>query len=47
LEPAQAAEMAGDAEKARHHYARVVEMAQSGDPSRQEFVAARAFMAKN
>ena len=44
---ALAAAKAGDAEKARQHYTKVLDMAQSGDPSRHELVAARAFMAKN
>jgi tetratricopeptide (TPR) repeat protein len=43
---AQAAEKVGDAAKARQHYAKVAEMAQ-GDATRQELVAARAFMSKN
>jgi tetratricopeptide (TPR) repeat protein len=44
---AQAAEKAGDAAKARQHYAKVVDMARSSDTSRQDLAAARAFMAKN
>jgi tetratricopeptide (TPR) repeat protein len=44
---AQAAEKAGDASKARQHYAKVVEMAGSGDSSRLDLAAARTFMAKN
>jgi len=44
---AQAADKAGDGAKARQYYAKVVEMARNGDPSRQELAAARTFMAKN
>jgi tetratricopeptide (TPR) repeat protein len=44
---AQAAEKAGDQAKARQHYAKVVEIARNGDPSRQELASARTFMAKN
>jgi hypothetical protein len=47
LGAAQAAEKAGDATRARQHYAKLVEMAPAGDATRQELAAARAFMAKN
>ncbi|NOJ43650.1 hypothetical protein [Bradyrhizobium australiense] len=44
---AQAADKAGDAAKARQHYAKIVDMARNGDPGRQDLAAARKFMAKN
>jgi Tfp pilus assembly protein PilF len=44
---AQSADKAGDTAKARQHYAKVVEMARNGDPSRQELAAARTFIVKN
>lgn len=44
---AHAAEKAGDAAKARQYYAKIVEMARNGDPSREELAAARRFMAQN
>jgi tetratricopeptide (TPR) repeat protein len=44
---AQAAEHAGDRSRARQHYAKALEMARSGDPSRPELEAARTLMAKN
>jgi Tfp pilus assembly protein PilF len=43
---AKAAEKAGDAAKARHHYAAAVALAENADPVRAEIAAARAFMAK-
>jgi tetratricopeptide (TPR) repeat protein len=42
---AQAAEKAGDAAKARQHYAAVVELAAEADPIRPEVAQARAYMA--
>ena len=44
---AQAAEKAGDLARARQHYAKIVDMAQNGDSSRQDLAAAKAFMGKN
>lgn len=44
---AQAADRAGDPAKARQYYAKVLELAGNGDPSRQELAAARTFMARN
>ena len=43
---AKAAETAGDAAKARQHYAAAVGLAENADPVRAEIAAARAFMAK-
>ena len=43
---AKAAETAGDAAKARQHYAAAVALAENADPVRAEIAAARAFMAK-
>jgi Tfp pilus assembly protein PilF len=42
---AQAAVAAGDAEKARHYYGLLVEMAGAGDP-RPELVTARQYLAR-
>ena len=44
---ALAAERANDAAKARQHYAKAIELAQNGDPSRPALIAARQFLAKN
>ena len=44
---AQAAEKLGDAEKARRHYAKALELAAGGDASRTDLAQARSFMAKN
>ncbi len=44
---AQAAEKLGDAEKARRHYAKALELAAGGDASRADLAQARSFMAKN
>jgi hypothetical protein len=44
---ARAADKAGDAAKARQHYAAAVALAQNADPVRPEVAEARAFMAKN
>jgi Tfp pilus assembly protein PilF len=42
----KAAEQAGDAAKARVHYAAAAALAENADPGRPELVAARAFVAK-
>jgi len=44
---AKAAEKAGDAAKAKQHYAEAVALAEGADPVRPEIAAARAFVAKN
>jgi Tfp pilus assembly protein PilF len=44
---AQAAEKLGDAEKARRHYAKALELAAGGDAGRADLAQARSFMAKN
>ncbi len=44
---AKAAEKAGDAAKARQHYAEVVALADGADTRRADVADARAFMAKN
>ena len=44
---AQAAEKLGDAEKARRHYAKALDLAAGGDASRADLAQARSFMAKN
>ncbi len=44
---AKAAEKAGDAVKARLHYAAAVALAEGTGPDRSEIVTARAFMAKS
>ncbi len=44
---AQAAEKAGDAEKAKRYYGKVASLAQGGDDSRGELAQARAYLAKN
>ncbi len=44
---AHAAEKAGDAAKARQHYANVVALAADADPVRPEVAKAREFVAKN
>jgi tetratricopeptide (TPR) repeat protein len=46
LGAAQAADKAGDAGKARQHYAAAVALSESADPVRPEIAAARAYVAK-
>lgn len=47
LGAARAAQTAGDAGKAKQHYARVVTLTEGADTSRTEIADARAFVAKN
>jgi Tfp pilus assembly protein PilF len=47
LGAAHAAERAGDAAKAREHYAAAVALTDTAEPVRPEIAQARAFMAKN
>jgi tetratricopeptide (TPR) repeat protein len=44
---AQAAEKAGDADKARQHHAAVIALADKADPVRPEIAASRAYVAKS
>jgi len=46
LGAAKAAEKAGDAAKAKEHYAAAVKLAENADPVRPEIAAARAYVAK-
>ena len=46
LGAAKAAEQAGDAAKAKQHYAAAVALAEQADPVRAEVAQARAFLAK-
>jgi Tfp pilus assembly protein PilF len=46
LGAAMAAEKAGDADKARKHYAAAVALAEAADPVRPDIAHARAYVAK-
>jgi Tfp pilus assembly protein PilF len=43
---AKAADRAGDATRARQHYAAAASLAENGDPVRPDIAAARTFLAK-